>query len=394
MSTVYEGVKWGDGLFGTTGGTVTYTFAGPFDPTYYDYSAELSAAFQAVVADAFEKWSDYADIQFEYTAEVASADIALGWDRIDGFDGTLAETIYQYSPVTSELIWAEIRFDVAEDWVMSGDLSSSWQTDFYAVALHEIGHAIGLDHTSDLDSIMYTWYGSVFDLTGTDITGIQALYGSPELAWSPLGTFFANTADPGGWNEGWYKTGDGLILGWHTEAGWDTGWYLDHAGWHNGWFYHAGWEYGWYDTGAWTFGQYYDYGGYGWGGTNIAWYLYGWDGGLAGDEDWGWLAGSRVGWSAGRSIDYGGWNYGWYESGTWLVGWHIEGGWEYGWFRTRAAWDYGWFVHEGWEYGWYTGGGVWRHGWFYDYGGQGWGWNIGWQVYGWDGGWIGHESWY
>lgn len=376
MSTVYEGVKWGDGVFGTTGGTVTYAFAGALDPTYYDYAAQLSAAYQAVVEDAFIQWSSYADIQFVYTAEVASADITLGWDRIDGFDGTLGETVYQFSP-SDELAWAEIRFDVAEDWTLSGDATSSWETDFYAVALHEIGHAIGLDHTTDLDSIMYEFYGSAFDLTTTDIAGIQALYGDAQSDWSPTGTFMANTFDVGGWNNGWYRSG-GSEYGWHIEAGWDKGWYLD-GGWQNGWFYHEGWEYGWYGTGAWQYGWYYDRGGYGWGGTNTGWQDYGWNGGTQGHEGWGWSPPEEPSWFKGTSFDDGGWDRGWYLKGGWGWGWHAEQDWDYGWYETSAGWDYGWFYHEGWEYGWY-GTGSWAFGWNYDYGGLGWGWNLGWQA--------------
>ena len=48
----------------------------------------------------------------------------------------------------------------------------------YQVALHEIGHALGLDHYTAGPAIMNPMAGTP-DLTGSDIDGIQALYGAP-----------------------------------------------------------------------------------------------------------------------------------------------------------------------------------------------------------------------
>ena len=49
------------------------------------------------------------------------------------------------------------------------------------VALHEIGHSIGMEHSKVKNSIMYPYYqsynGHESDLSTDDITGIQALYG-------------------------------------------------------------------------------------------------------------------------------------------------------------------------------------------------------------------------
>ena len=51
-------------------------------------------------------------------------------------------------------------------------------TNLLAVALHELGHALGLDHSEDTNSIMYAFYDcSKTTLTADDIAGIQAIYG-------------------------------------------------------------------------------------------------------------------------------------------------------------------------------------------------------------------------
>ena len=49
------------------------------------------------------------------------------------------------------------------------------------VAVHELGHSIGLEHSDLQDAVMYPWYqhfdGDDFDLTEDDILGAQLLYG-------------------------------------------------------------------------------------------------------------------------------------------------------------------------------------------------------------------------
>ncbi|MBF0612951.1 MAG: matrixin family metalloprotease, partial [Magnetococcales bacterium] len=48
----------------------------------------------------------------------------------------------------------------------------------FQVAAHEIGHALGLDHTAVANSLMNPFYSEAFSgPQADDIQGIQALYG-------------------------------------------------------------------------------------------------------------------------------------------------------------------------------------------------------------------------
>jgi hypothetical protein len=51
--------------------------------------------------------------------------------------------------------------------------------DLYTVALHEVGHALSLDHNPDINSVMYESYQGVrTGLGASDVTSIQNLYGA------------------------------------------------------------------------------------------------------------------------------------------------------------------------------------------------------------------------
>lgn len=49
---------------------------------------------------------------------------------------------------------------------------------FFSVALHEIGHSLGLAHSDVREAVMYAFYSEQHnDLKQDDINGIQRLYG-------------------------------------------------------------------------------------------------------------------------------------------------------------------------------------------------------------------------
>ncbi|MHC4174808.1 MAG: matrixin family metalloprotease [Planctomycetota bacterium] len=75
----------------------------------------------------------------------------------------------------------DMHFDVGKTWVNNpADVAGNGQYDFYTVALHELGHSLGLDHSSVLGSVMWPNYGGALrTLTPDDIAGVQALYGIP-----------------------------------------------------------------------------------------------------------------------------------------------------------------------------------------------------------------------
>lgn len=144
---------------------------------------QLSDEVKSVFARAFARWSAVTPLGFTEAESFNSADIKIGFyigDHGDGepFDGVLGTLAHAFSPPSGHF-----HLDGDESWVVSGDISTSSSTsaiDLESVAVHEIGHLLGLGHSSVEDSIMYPTISSrtrKVELVTDDIQGIQELYG-------------------------------------------------------------------------------------------------------------------------------------------------------------------------------------------------------------------------
>ncbi len=188
--------KWGPPVMGT-GATVTWSlmgtgtscaaeFAGCTITSFADF---MPAGYLTQVSNAFAAWSAVANITFvqvaddgaAFNAATASGDIRLGGHTFDGASGILAHGFYP--PVNGNSAAGDIHFDIDETWALSfADPGFS----IFQVLAHEIGHAIGLDHTGVPSSLMNPFYSEAF--TGPqadDIAGAQFIYGPPIVVEVP-----------------------------------------------------------------------------------------------------------------------------------------------------------------------------------------------------------------
>lgn len=183
--------KWGSPTMGT-GAMVTYSFMptgtscaaeavgctatalGAFGPAFSVWHSEIVAALAG--------WSAVANITFTEVADDGNAEggaaglegnLRFGGHVFDGPFGVLAHGFYP--PSNGASFAGDIHFDIAENW-KSGFGGPGFS--IFQVAAHEIGHAIGLDHTGVPASLMNPFYTEAFSgVQADDIAGAVFIYG-------------------------------------------------------------------------------------------------------------------------------------------------------------------------------------------------------------------------
>lgn len=184
------GSKWGESqVSGSSGGTVSVSFAvsneagqfGTFDSFITD------ADFQGEIISSLSSWENVADIRFELVSDSKDVDIRFGWRDIDGKGNVLGQTT---TPSSGPLKNVVIALDVNEDWFLSGDAPQG-QIDFSSTVIHEVGHAIGIDHSETEAALMNATYSStIFDLQIDDVNAATSVYGINDIQQIDIFRFY------------------------------------------------------------------------------------------------------------------------------------------------------------------------------------------------------------
>jgi hypothetical protein len=142
-----------------------------------------ASVWQNIILRAAQVWAQQTNINFAVVADNGTAegggsyqqgDPGMGDIRLGGYNfgtSTLAAANFP-PPVNNYSIAGDIEFNTGQPWNNNGQ-----NYDLFTVASHEIGHALGLAHSSISYATMFTYYNRVkSSLYSDDISGIRSIY--------------------------------------------------------------------------------------------------------------------------------------------------------------------------------------------------------------------------
>ncbi|KAF5816693.1 putative matrilysin [Helianthus annuus] len=144
----------------------------------YGFGSRFPTRFVPPITRAFSRWATTSQyFTFSRATTPQSADLKISFARYDHgdgatFDGPGGVMAHGFAPNDGRL-----HFDADDHWAVGG---SSNAFDIETVALHEIGHLLGLGHSQYPNAVMYGTIspGESRVITLDDIRGLRALYGS------------------------------------------------------------------------------------------------------------------------------------------------------------------------------------------------------------------------
>ncbi|KAK4419597.1 Metalloendoproteinase 5-MMP [Sesamum alatum] len=159
-----------------------YTFSGQSWPANkrnltFSFPVGTRTDAYAPVEHALMKWASVSPFNFTCNDNYNFSDVKISFQKRDHGDGYPFDGPYG---ILAHAFWptdGRLHFDAEENWMA---YAGKGGFDLQTVALHELGHILGLGHSQDPNALMFAYIGlgERKDLCPDDIQGIQSLYPS------------------------------------------------------------------------------------------------------------------------------------------------------------------------------------------------------------------------